>query len=389
MNDLDVTVFIHLFKSACAQCFGHDLHAPLSETESRQFSNDILEKTGLIIGWKSLKNYSFYALQDAAGKKENPSVATLDTLARYVLNAPYTDEVQRKNKESHYPYWFRYKEQFYQSAPRPGDGKRPKTVMVFMAVLAMVVILFILLYPFRARTSQRFTEDFHTVNEDSLQHHGWLLQRKDTAFWNRRGEAHGHLALFTLPGDNWPDQHHVSGIKNLLLRKISGDCFTAEVHLNGFIPTQNWQQAGLILLEDTTFTGKSLRLSLAYNDFSGGGPVNRELLVQAITGLGSDFSKPEEIAHRHLFYFGQDADSVITGNMAHAALRIEKQGNRLRLLYANGSFENSAFTEVVSRQFDIKPAYIGLFALKGFVQSGEYIPARFKLFTLVETQCAN
>ena len=393
MNDLDASVFIHLFKNAYVQCFGHALQTPLSETESRQFSNHIFEETGLTIGWKSLKNYSFYALNDPVGKKENPSVATLDTLARYVLKAPYTDELQRKNKESHHPWWFRYKEQFHRQAAVPSPvvtvrRKRSfKTAVIAAVALVCILILFISLYRFGSARAASFTEDFHTVNEDSLQHHGWMVQMKDEVYWKRRVAQTGGLTLFTLPGDNWPDSGKATGIKNLLLHKIDGDCFTAEVHMIGFMPVENWQQAGLILLEDTAFTGKSLRLSIAYNDFSGGAPVNKEILIQAITSLGSGFAKPEEVAHKHLFTVGQDADDLIKSNMANTALRIEKQGNHLRLLYANGSFENSAFKEVVSWQFDIKPAYIGLFALKGFVRDGYYAPVCFKLFRLV--QCAD
>jgi hypothetical protein len=30
---------------------------------------------------------------------------------------------------------------------------------------------------------------------------------------------------------------------------------------------QNWQQAGILLLEDTSFTGKSMRVSFVYNNF--------------------------------------------------------------------------------------------------------------------------
>ena len=390
MNDLEASAFNHLFKNAYVQCFGHALQTPLSETESRQFSNHIFEETGLTIGWKSLKNYSFYALNDPAGKKENPSVATLDTLARYVLKAPYTDELQRKSRESHHPWWFRYKEQFYQQAPMPSHTPAPpvrrtgfsKTAIIAAASLVCILILFISLYQFKSAEVRSFTEDFHTVNDDSLRHHGWLLQMKDEAYWNRRGTQTGALTLFTLPGDNWPDSGNVTGIKNLLLHKIDADCFTAEVHMNGFIPIENWQQAGLILLEDTAFTSKSLRLSVAYNDFSGGAPVSKEILIQAITSLGSGFAKPEEIAHKHLFTVGQDAADLIKNNMAHTALRVERQGNHLRLLYANGPFENSAFKEVTSLQFDIKPAYIGLFALKGFVKGGQYAQACFTLFKI-------
>src|ERR1700748_973376 len=108
MNDLDFLVFVDLFREAYAKCFGHALNNPLTETESKLFCNQVLGQTGLSIGWKSVKNYSIYIHDAKAGRQETPSVATMDTLARYVLDAPYTNEIQRKNDESHYPYWFLY-----------------------------------------------------------------------------------------------------------------------------------------------------------------------------------------------------------------------------------------------------------------------------------------
>lgn len=88
MKDLNDAAFISLFKEACQKCFGHPLSEPLSETESRHLASQIFEATGLVIGAKSLKNYSIHVAGGADVRTENPSVATLDTLARYVANAP-------------------------------------------------------------------------------------------------------------------------------------------------------------------------------------------------------------------------------------------------------------------------------------------------------------
>src|ERR1700749_1653827 len=129
MNDFDFLVFVDLFREAYAKCFGHALNSALTETESKLFCNHLLDKTGLSIGWKSVKNYSIFINDANAGKQENPSVATMDTLARYVLAAPYTSEIQRKNDESHYPYWFLYKERFHKSAPKTLDKKSRATLI--------------------------------------------------------------------------------------------------------------------------------------------------------------------------------------------------------------------------------------------------------------------
>jgi uncharacterized short protein YbdD (DUF466 family) len=109
MNKQINEAFVHLFKDAHHKCFGHALKHALTETESRHFSNDIFETTGLVIGAKSIKNYSAYVASVKDARPENPSVATLDTFARYVMDAPYSNELERREKTSHYPYWFEYK----------------------------------------------------------------------------------------------------------------------------------------------------------------------------------------------------------------------------------------------------------------------------------------
>ena len=86
MNDIDHGAFRALFGEACFKCFGHVVNEPLTETESKLLYNKVFEETGLVIGWKSIKNYSFFLFSVSSGKQENPSVATLDTLSRYVLD---------------------------------------------------------------------------------------------------------------------------------------------------------------------------------------------------------------------------------------------------------------------------------------------------------------
>jgi len=385
MNDLDALAFASLFKEAHEKCFGHPLTVSLTETESKLFSNQILEHTGLVIGTKSIKNYSSY-ISNPREKPENPSIATLDTFARYVLNAPYTDEIQRKNKEAHYPYWFQYKNQFRQPGKKMVTKKFLLISGVVLGVLILVVLV-VLLYPFQIPKQENFSDNFHSLNENALIKRNWFVNSKDERYWNRRDEYPGYLTLFTLRGDNWPDSSSVPVIKNLLVRKLHADCFTAEAHFKEFFPRQNWQQAGILIMEDTNFIGKSLRLSIMYNDFYGGFPKSREIIIQAITSLGRNFDKPEEIAHQIIFTVDSANESLVAMNLQNSALRIQKTEKQFKLLYANGSMANSAFKELVTREFDMKPKYIGLFALKGFVDSSENIPTRVKFFSLNSNPC--
>lgn len=389
MNDLDTSAFSALFREACQKCFGHPVADALSETESKLFSNKIFDQTGLVIGAKSIKNYSSFIISHTNGKEENPSIATLDTLARYVLNAPYTDETQRKIKESHYPYWFQYKEQFHRTT-RKQVKKGPSKAMVMLAIIPVVIIVAVLyLFQRNKEGAKEFTDDFSTVAEDSLTNKGWFIKAKYDQFWNKRNENPGYLTLFTLKGDNWPDSVNRPAIRNLLLRKNVSGCFSTEIHLSEFVPAQNWQQAGILLLEDTSFAGKSLRLSFVYNDFYGGFPQSKEIIIQAIISNGKDFDKPEEITHQLLFKLDSTNEALVKQNLQHSALRIEKNGTRFRLLYANGSMPNSAFKEIISGDIDMDPKFIGLFALKGFVDSAVVMPVRLDFFSYNPQKCTN
>ncbi len=387
MDELDLLAFAALFAEAYQKCFALAFVRPVTETEAKIFCNKILDQTGLSVGWKSVKNYSIFLLDGTASRQENPSVATLDTLARYVLGAPYTTEIQRKNDESHYPYWFMYREKF---AANRKNGKTKPTVLsrsLLLMVLAVIATVIIYSLFFSNKPAADFTDDFHHLDENTMAANGWYVKSKDPAYWSRRGDAAGRLTLFTLRGDTWPNPSAKPGIKNLLLRDITGDCFTAEVHLDDFVPAQEWQQAGILILEDTVFTGKSIRLSLAYNDNFGGSKMPNEIYVQVITSLGNGFGKPEELAHRTLFHLDSLRNNTeLMKNLLNSALRIEKHGSRFRFLYSGGAGENGAFREIASQEFDIKPKYIGIFAIKGFTNS-ETVPVRFKLFKLTADKC--
>ena len=412
MNDLDFLAFANLFKEASLKCFGYPLKDPFTETESKLFHNQVFDQTGLTIGWKSLKNYSLFVVGGPSGKEVNPSVATLDTLARYVMDAPYTVEIERKKKEGHYPYWFRYKEKLFRSReagqaegalgePREDipDAGNAETVnrsirrkarirIAVVSGMAVIVLAILAVYISLRNGPVQFTEDFHALREDTLTGRGWFVKAKDSGYWERRGEVPGCMTLFTLKGDNWPDSVQTPVIRNLLLRKIPCDCFTIELHLKNFIPRQNWQQAGILLMEDTSFAGKSIRITIAYNDYNGGYPRSRSILIQAITSLGRNFGKPEEIAHIPLYNVDSlDNSPVIAKNLDNSALRIEKQGNKFRFLYANGIWENTSFKEMATHEFPMNPRYVGLFALKGFVENADDIPVRFKFFSLHCDRC--
>jgi hypothetical protein len=386
MEELDLSVFDNLLREAFKKCFGTEFTAPMTEAEGKIFCNKILDQTGLSLGWKSVKNYSIFILNPSTDRQENPSLATLDTLARYVLAAPYTTEIQRKDNEGHFPYWFMYREKYVGTVSKRPIGQMNRKLAALLAAGAALVILAMLVW-ISLRHTGAFTDNFTDNSDDRLAGAGWSLKHPEKRWWEKRNITPGLLTLFTLRGDTWPDPSVKPSMPDLLLHEITSDCFTAEVHFKNFVPTQEWQQAGLLLLEDTTLTGKSIRLSLAFNDNFGGAKQPSEIIVQAITSLGNEVGEPEEIAHKPVAH----PDSLRTipqfaANLANSALRIEKQGNSFRFLFAGGAAENSAFRQVAIHQFDMHPRYIGIFAMKGFKNS-QTVPVQVKYFRLSADNC--
>jgi hypothetical protein len=398
MNDIDRGAFSALFQEACVRCFGHTVTAPLTETEAKLFYTKIFDATGLVIGWKSIKNYSTFLLGGSPDKRENPSVATLDTLARYVAGASYTTEPERKATAGHYPYWYGFREKWVAGRGAADEGERPAGAAVQVPVVtgrnaaapgmlwliaggivagALVVLVLVMVH---TRTAPGFHDDLHALSVDSLAARGWWVMAPDTVYWNKRG-AGGGLTLYTLEGDNWPDPAHAPVIRNLLERRIPCSSFTIEWHFEHFIPHENWQQAGVLLSEDTAIGSRSLRVSIAYNDYNGVYPRSGMILLQAIVSRG--VSKPEEIAHVQLL--SEDSlrrNPALARFLDHTALRIVKEGDRLRILFADGILANTSFREIGSYELPYDFRYAGLFALRGFVDSAGSMPARFSYFSL-------
>ncbi|WP_337042782.1 hypothetical protein [Emticicia sp. 17c] len=390
MSSTEERAFFRLFHEAYEKCFWHSLEKAMSETESKRLSNEIQERTGLVVGWKSIKNYSLYVLAPTTTKPENPSTATLDTLARYIANAPKTDESARKKNDSHYPYWHNYRDN-YTKATKVRRQPRKLNMLRFKFWDLLVVLLLVLSLSFyfirHKSVSNDFSDDFNNTQQDSLTKKGWFLKTPDQTYWSRRSEKAGHLTLFTLAGDNYPDTSQQIGIKNLLLREIKDPCFSTEIHLSDFIPEKNWQQVGLLLMEDTTFSSKSIRLSLSFNNFFGGYKKPSEILIQAISATNGNYTKPEEIAHKVIFSNEPSQESIVRQNLQKSALRIEKINHTYRFLYATGSNDLFAFKEIISRDLHIEPKYIGIFALKGFVTDTPALAAHIDFFSLKAQVC--
>jgi hypothetical protein len=391
MNQHQDFIFINLFKEVCQKCFGHELTSPLTESESKHMASEMLESTGLVIGWKSLKNYSIFALNEENERNENPSVATLDTLARYLAAAPQTNESSRKKTGAHFPYWFNYRDNYIRPAANAAFTYKklvsPKPwVITVLALILLVPALLLIINNQKSVTPRNIQENFKGASKENLKKNGWVIKNMESNFWEKQKDDTGHFKLFTIKGDNFPDTTGHTGIQNLLLRELNLDCFTAEVQFANFIPYKNWQQAGLLLMEDSNYTGKSIRISVGFNDFFGGDTRPGEIIIQVIATSEGNIIKPEELAQSPIFSFSQKPDTLIKGNMQKSGLRIEKKDNHFRFLFANGNKDIFAFKEIVSKEINIHPRYIAIYASSGSNTGATIIPVAIENF-IIKSDC--
>lgn len=382
INNLsDTNIFVKLFKATYQKCFGFELEKVPTETECKYLCDEIEDKTGLVIGWKSLKNYSIFILDEKSEKVVNPSTSTLDTLSRYVLETPLATEKERKNQRNPYLYWFQYKERFLERHLKSESFKISWRKIGF--ALLVVVFTLTLLILFKFSKDLEITETFQVLDEASLSKREWFTLNKNNKYWALRDSIPNQLTLFTLNGDNWKSKYHEPEINNLLYRELPEGDFGVEIHFSDFVPSENWQQAGLLIMEDTLYSGKSLRVSLGYNDFSGGIEQPGEILVQVVASKGKEFENVEEVEHYSLFKMDNSNNSrFIENNLKHSALKIEKRGENYRFLYAASPLDNFSLKEIRQYNFKMKPKYIGIFAIKGFVENTEIIPVPIKFFRL-------
>ena len=74
-------------------------------------------------------------------------------------------------------------------------------------------------------------------------------------------------------------------------------------------------------------------------------------------------------------------------NLKNFAFRVEKQGRKFRILYSASPVDNFSFKELTTYEFGMATKYIGLFALKGFVDSTAVMPVKVRYFRLDGQSC--
>ena len=92
--------------------------------------------------------------------------------------------------------------------------------------------------------------------------------------------------------------------------------------------------------------------------------------------------------HLPLFTMEKERDSLIYSNLARTLLKVEKKDNHFRILYSVSSGVSFALHEAGSFDFSFRPAYVSLFAIQGWSENENIIPAKFSYFGMMKINCS-
>jgi hypothetical protein len=202
-----------------------------------------------------------------------------------------------------------------------------------------------------------FVDDFDDCSVTGLESRGWRVFNFDSVNWVNDC-ALGQLTLRTLRGDLWTKGNEPGLVHNMVLRRAPPGDFIITTVLTNFLPTKNWQQAGLIAYRHSD---EYSRITVSYND---AGVVRGELKVQAV------YEKPggqviEPPNHRIM-----DFASVPVRRMR---LQLQRSGQSIILRCGE---EDNYLREIDRRTFPLTPEYVGVIALQGITErkpTGELI----------------
>jgi hypothetical protein len=208
---------------------------------------------------------------------------------------------------------------------------------------------------FQPKPARSWREDFNYTGVDSLQMHGFEWLDFDPDWWSKQLRDSA-LTLYTLRGDYWFDAPDTPLITNLLLKKINCKSCKITVKLGGFNPVQDYQQAGIILLDAAKTRDDNVRFTLAA--CSSCNPPRQGL--QMVKNVRGDVIEK----FKHL---GEVTPNSSLSNQS-LWLRMEHKDGQVRFFYHWGA-EYSSFSEIASMDIDFVPAYVGVVAFRGLKDS--------------------
>lgn len=370
-NKEENALFRELLKKVRHKASHDDQITRITESEAKIIAAAIHKSTGETISTKTLINY-FRAAYTGSWTGVNPSLLTLDILARYCLEDNPGEQGHLDPIEGY--FWIRFK----QLSDSPGRGESTFTrdtkknklnnpITLSASILGLICITFFYIFFKNHRPMQNFFDDFSNVSMAYLEENGWKILFKDEVWLNKQ-ESKNQLTLYTLAGDYWVKAGEKQAVTNTLVRQLDHpNNFSVTINISQFCPIHSYQQAGIILFEKELDPKRSLRITWGFtNQGTYGGPG---LNVSVIEMNGH-----QPITH---FYHEYISDYINQSNLYEhpsgpLGLMIQFNNNSISL-YGYKESRLNTFTYVTTFNTNIKPRYCGLVAFHGWTDS-RYMP---------------
>lgn len=225
----------------------------------------------------------------------------------------------------------------------------------WIALPLLLLFLVVAGRSFFCQSPGSWSEHFDDTGVTALQANGFAWQDFDSLWWSRQLRK-GFLTLYTLQGDYWvkPDEKRL--IKNLLYRKVKGDCFTVTTKIIDFDPRKNNQQFTVFLLDKNLDRETHLRATASYWTSSESDPG-----VQHTTTDYQDHGQVTQQGFYHFREFAKGEPKVDT-----LWLKVVYENRQVSVFQKTNNEWNIWGICAPPFELRFKPAYVGIAAFQGW-----------------------
>jgi hypothetical protein len=218
-----------------------------------------------------------------------------------------------------------------------------------------------------------WTEEFNSVSVDSLKSRGWEILDYDSVAFSKQLKP-GCFTAYTLRGDYWYTQPDSPIITNLLLKEINSKSAKITLKIDDFNPTQEFQQAGIVLLDKNRNKEHNIRITV--NSCSSGPRFHQAIQIVKREN-GTAYETPTFIIWSWDTPAPPDSSFI-----SPIWIQIQCEKNKFHFYYHFGE-EYASFRAVNTIDFNFEPAFVAIGAFRGIrnskrdLNNSESIPAFF------------
>ena len=274
----------------------------------------------------------------------DPAVCPVEKLEKPSFGRDFIDALEQYVKDEPIP-----------APAAPPAGNKWITRKLGLSSIILVIITGLVFQLLKPKNPKNWREDFTVTLADSLHARGFEWLDFDAEWWSRQSKD-SFLTLYTHPGDYWVKPGEERVIKNMLYKKISGNCFTITVKIDHFNPSQNGQHFDVFLFDERLSRETHLRAGMSYWQTSADDPG-----VQYTT---TDYQEMGNVTQLGYFHVRNPADKGQKINTLW--LKIKYKNNEISV-YQKLNYEWNLWGQCTQpSKLNIQPAFIGLAAFQGW-----------------------